>query len=117
MNTADNEQLVRETTSLKLATTMSLEELEDLRDVYNAKREGLLAGLETTTGVEKQEIQHELGVLNLSRVKVHKAISMLQVQCKEDKQLNKKSYAELSRFYSRAQARLDPRVFEELNNG
>lgn len=117
MKAKEIELAIKENSSLKLATMFTLEELENIREDYNAKRAAMLEDLESLTGNLKQHVQTALFSLNGSRVKIHKAISMLQVQAKEDKQMHRKSYTELKNFYNKAKARLSPILFEELDGG
>ena len=105
-------------TTLENATQFTRNQLEEVREHLKAKREGLLdAKGKTRDGQIQAELNVELSVVKTTLSKTNQAISMLDVNAKQQKQHTnqvKGGFAQL--FLKTAEKELDAKTFERIKN-
>lgn len=105
-------------TTLENATQFTRSQLEEVREHLKAKREGLLdAKGKTRDGQIQAELNVELSVVKTTLSKTNQAISMLDVNAKQQKQHTnqvKGGFAQL--FLKTAEKELDAKTFERIKN-
>lgn len=105
-------------TTLENATQFTRSQLEEVREHLKAKREGLLdAKGKTRDGQIQAELNVEISVVKTTLSKTNQAISMLDVNAKQQKQHTnqvKGGFAQL--FLKTAEKELDAKTFERIKN-
>ena len=105
-------------TTLENATQFTRNQLEEVREHLKAKREGMLdAKGKTRDGQIQAELNVELSVVKTTLSKTNQAISMLDVNAKQQKQHTnqvKGGFAQL--FLKTAEKELDAKTFERIKN-
>lgn len=112
-------EAITENTTIENATQFTREQLEDVRDDLKAKREGLLVAKDkATNGNAIALLNLELGKIKTSLSAINQAISMIDVNAKQQKQKSKEvlkgGFAQ--RFLIVAEKELDQATFNKLKN-
>lgn len=112
-------EAITENTTIENATQFTREQLEDVREDLKAKREGLLVAKDkATNGNAIALLNLELGKIKTLLSAINQAISMIDVNAKQQKQKSKEvlkgGFAQ--RFLIVAEKELDQATFTKLKN-